>query len=246
MNEDLVGDKISFVIPAYNEEEFIKKTIVDLENYFKNGNIEIIVSADGSTDSTYNIVKSLTKTYKNIFLIWSKTRLGKGGGLKKGFNVTSGELVVFADGDSSASPQEIAKLINHVKEFDVVIGSRGLKKSQLVVRQSFIRELSGRMFNLLVKMLFNLPFADTQCGYKVFRRVVLEKTINSLTCNSWDFDVELLYKIKKKGYSIKEVPIKWANSMKTHLNLFSDAPKMFWDLIKLRLWYLQKKHNIVL
>ncbi|TAL48124.1 glycosyltransferase [archaeon] len=235
--------RISFIIPAYNEETFIKKTIVDLEEYFKDQNIEIIVSADGSTDSTCDIVNSLARTYKNISLLKSATRLGKGGGLKNGFKHSSGELIVFADGDSSASPHEIAKLISHTERFDVVIGSRGLKDSELVIRQPPLREFSGKMFRLLVRLLFNLPFADTQCGYKVFKRNALEKTMNSLINNSWSFDVELLYKIKMAGFSIKEIPIRWANSKKTHLNLFSDSLKMFSDVIKLRLSYLGNRHK---
>ena len=238
-----MGDKTSFILLAYNEENFIKKTIVDLEKYFKNKDIEIIVSADGSTDSTCDIVKTLTKNHKNITLLESEKRLGKGGGFKNGFKHSTGDVIVFADGDSSASPSEINKLIKYLSYFDVVIGSRGLKDSEVLIGQPVVRKFSSQIFKLLIRVLFNLPFTDTQCGYKVFKRSVLEKIIDSVVCNSWNIDVELLYRIRDMNFSIKEVPIKWANSRKTHFNLFTDAPKMFIDVMKLRFWYLRNKQK---
>ena len=236
-------NKISFILLAYNEENFIRKTIVDLENYFNDKDIEIIVAADGSTDSTYDIVEQLTKTYKNITLLGSRKRLGKGGGFKNGFKHSNGDVIVFADGDSSASPSEINKLIRHLKSFDVAIGSRSLKDSKVLVRQPIMRKFSSQIFKLLIKLLFNLPFTDTQCGYKVFKRSVIEKVIDSVVTNSWNIDVELLYRIRDQNFSIKEVPIKWSNVSKTHFSLFTDAPKIFVDVIKLRFWYLRDRQK---
>ena len=227
--------KVSIIIPAYNEEKIIKETLDGMRNFFRGYNYEIIVSADGCTDRTHVIVNDISRSDSRIKLIASSERLGKGGGLKRGFESSKGGVIVFADADGSCSPLEIMKLINGVKSFDIVIASRAVEGSKLLRRQSFFREHMGKTFNLILRILFGVSIKDTQCGYKAFRREALKKILPKVKSNGWEFDAELLYKAKRFNFTIKEMGVEWKNRGESKLAIFPDSLKMLWGLIKLRL-----------
>jgi len=226
---------ISIIIPAFNEENIIEQTLNHLRNFFKGRCYEIIVSADGCTDRTCEIVSKVAKMDNRIKLVYTAERLGKGGGLKKGFYESKGEIVVFADADMSCSANEIDKLIKHIKDADIVIASRAIKRSIILRHQSFIREYMGKIFNLLLRLILGLKIKDTQCGYKVFRRDVLENLLSKVKSNGWEFDAELLFRATKGNYKIHEVGVKWKNRKESKLSIFPDSLRMLLGLIKIRL-----------
>jgi glycosyltransferase involved in cell wall biosynthesis len=224
---------ISIIIPAYNEEERIQTTIEDLCKNFTKKSYEIIVSAEDSTDETSNIVKKLMKKNKHIKLLNSnKTiRLGKGKSLQRGFEKSTGKIIVFADADLSANAKELKKLISFLNKYDVAIGSRAVKGSKVKATQ--IRKFLGRGFIFGVNLLLNLNIKDTQCGYKAFKRDVLNNVFHKVISSGWEFDVELLWKIKKAKYTIIEVPINWIHKDKAKLKAI-DIFNMGWGVLKIK------------
>lgn len=227
---------LSVVIPAFNEEGRIKKTLKKIESYLTKNDypIEIIVVDDGSVDNTVNIVEELRKNNGNIFLLKNKFNRGKGYSVRKGMLYAQGKLVLFSDADLSTPIEEIEKFFPWFDQgYDIVIGSRGLPQSRIVVHQPFYRETIGRIFNFLVQLLVIGGIKDTQCGFKCFKSDVAKDLFEKQTIPGFCFDVEILLMAVRKGLKIKEVPIKWFNSSNTKVNMFFDSFIMFWDLLKI-------------
>lgn len=226
---------ISIIIPAYNEEKRIQNMLKLYIDYFFNrySDCEIIVICDGR-DETKEIVKSMAGIYAQIKLFEYASRLGKGGGIIEGFRKSSGNILGFVDADESVSPDQFEKLLGELKNYDCVIASRRLQNSQITKRQPLRRDLSGKIFNIICNILFNLKIKDTQCGAKVFKREVVEKVMPRLKSTGFEFDVELLWRIKMEGFSIKEVPIIWQHVNKSSFSL-KYAPGMLTNLIKRRI-----------
>lgn len=223
---------ISIIIPAYNEETRLPKTLNMLTDFFRQKEYEIIVSANNCKDRTEEVVREYSEKNKRIIILSSKIK-GKGLALQRGFNRSKGDIIVFADADNSSGPEEILKLIEETKKYDVAVGSRVIK-SLIKIRQPWKREAFGRMMSLIVRIFFRIGIRDTQCGYKAFRRVALEKVFNSVASKGFEFDVELLYKIKKAGFSTKELPIRWDDDKRSTLKIYPDAFKMFYGILNLR------------
>ncbi len=230
--------KISVIIPAYNEEKRIEKTIIFIISYLtqKFGNeYEIIIIDDQSQDKTGEIVNKLSKKNNRIKIFTNEKRYGKGYSVRKGMLLAEGDYLLFSDADLSTPIEELNKLLSWLeKGYEVAIGSRSLKESQVIVHQPFYREIMGKIFNKLVK-LFCLPdFIDTQCGFKLFKKEAAKKIFPLSRINRFAFDVEILYLAKKNNYKIKEVPIRWINSPASRVNPVSDSLKMLVDLLKIR------------
>jgi hypothetical protein len=148
-------------------------------------------------------------------------------------------MVGFMDADQSVEPKEMEKLFDVLKDCDAVIGSRWLKDSIISVKQPLKRRIASRAFNILVRIIFGLPFSDTQCGAKVFKAEAIKNTLGELQTKDFEFDVELLWKIRRKGYKIKEIPITWRHSEGSTFKL-SYAPSIFYSLLKVRFGQAKK------
>lgn len=232
MNPVKNNTSISLVVPAYNEEKRIYTMLSQYCSYFPD--YEIIVVCDG-TDNTPNIVKSMSESNTNIKLLHFNKRLGKGGAIREGFNIANGEIVGFVDADESVKPSEIASMIDRLYNVDGVIASRRLNESKIIVKQPLKRRITSKSFNVLVRLMFNLPFKDTQCGAKVFKKEAIDLILDKLVANGFEFDVDLLWKLKKNGCTIVEYPIEWGHSEGSSFSL-KNAPNMLMSLIKVRLW----------
>lgn len=226
--------RLSIVIPAYNEEFRIEKTINKILAYLnsKQWDFEIIVVDDGSTDRTYEIVSE----FKNdkIKSLKNNKNVGKGGTVKRGVLASQSSWILFTDADLSTPIEELEKFLKF-QDYDVLIGSRALKESNILAHQPFYRELSGKIFNLFVKLLVIRNIHDTQCGFKLFKRSAAQKIFKKQTLNGFGFDVEDLYIAKKEGYKIKEVPVSWFNSKDTKVKFLKNSFEMLIDLFKIRL-----------
>ncbi len=224
---------ISIVIPAYNVAEHLENVITALLDI---QDIEIIIVEDGSLDGTKEIAESLTKRYENVILISGSKRSGKGLAIKRGLEISKGDAVGFLDADESIGIKDLKNLLDALSEVDVgaVIASRWLKASKIIKKQPLRRRIASRVFNILIRVIFNLPFKDTQCGAKVFRKDLIKDILSEIKANGFEFDVELLWKLKKRGYKIKEIPITWKHEEKSSFKL-SYAPQMLLSLLKIRI-----------
>jgi len=230
---------LSLVIPAYNERNRIGRTIVEYRDTLrKNGiDFEIIVEMDGCTDGTQEVVKRLSERIPELRYIEFDRRLGKGRGLKEGFKVTRGDIVGFVDADGSVPPQEFVRMVRELeKGYDVVIASRRAKGAK-VRNQPTVRRILSKCFNIYVRTLFGIPYRDTQCGAKVFRRYVLEKVFEGLNSNGFAFDVNLLYLVHRAGFRVKELGVEWTDMYGSKVNVPKAVVEMGLDVLRLRLYH---------
>ena len=231
--------KLSVIIPAYNEEKRLPKTLVEIDKYLKQQDYdyEILVVNDGSKDNTAKLVEELKPQIANLKLINNKVNHGKGYVVRQGMLTALGEYRLFTDADNSTSIDQIEKMWPWFeKGYDVVIGSRDVKGAVLDPPQPFIRRFIGQIFKLIRKIICDVwGLQDTQCGFKCFRGEVAEEVFSRTKIDQFSFDVETLLIAKILGYKIKEIPVLWRNDPKTKVTLKS-ALKMLPDLIKIR-WY---------
>ena len=227
--------KFSLIIPAYNEEKRIERTLDKFSKFFdKKLDYEIIVIMDGCTDRTPEIVKNKAKKNKHIkYFIYPKKR-GKGWALLKGFLISKGDYIAYTDADGSTPPEEIFKLLRLIGNYDGVIGSRWLKDSVLLKKQPFIRRIAGRGFNLLTRIILGLPYKDTQCPAKLFKSDTAKTVAKNLDVVNFAIDACILFMAKKYGYKIKEVPITWKDKPMSTLKIWKVIPSMFFTIIKIR------------
>lgn len=223
--------KTSIVIPAYNEEKRIKRTLECLVESF-NGRFEIIVVSE-SEDKTDDIVAEFSKKSPVIRLISSKKRLGKGGAFKKGFRNSNGEIVILLDADLPVPVSDVEKVSLHVGSVDIAVASREIEGTKLLVYPPFTRVFAGKAFSHIFNALFHLNVKDTQCGCKAFKREALQNVLGTVDSDGFDFDAELLFRCKRKGYTIREVPVTWSHKPGSKVNLFQDTLKMGRGVVKL-------------
>ena len=202
------GVSRSLIIPAYNEENRIQSLFDEIDVF----DGELIVVCDG-TDRTADCVSRIAAERKDLVIrcLVFDHRLGKGGGVIEGLKAARAPLAGYFDADGSTSIGEMLKLFSYLSGSDAVIGSRWVPGSTLRVRQGILRRMESRAFNLLIRLLFNLNYNDTQCGAKVFRKAAIDTVLPQMKSRGFEFDVELLWRLERAGYSIHEVPIVWQN-----------------------------------
>lgn len=234
---------ISFIIPAYNEEKVILKTLCDVTNFFLSVPHEIIVVIDGCTDETINLVNEFKKTHSNVVSVEKKERQGKGKAIISGILESKGSIIVIIDADNSVSLKSVKQMIGLVSDsgFDGVIASRYVSGSKILIKQPLSRRILSRGFNLLVKVMFRLKYKDTQCGCKVMRSDMACSIIYSGKSTGFVFDVEMLWRLKQQGYYIPEIPVEWTHHKNSSIKLKRDVFKMFYELIKLRIVTLNER-----
>ena len=200
--------RYSLVIPAYNEEHRISPLFDAIARF----DGELIVVCDGS-DATADVVDRIASRRKDLTIrcLRFDHRLGKGGGVIAGLAAARSPLVGYFDADGSTSVKEMQRLFGVIASVDGAIGSRWVSGSTLKVRQGILRQLESRVFNLLIRLLFGLDYHDTQCGAKVFKKSAIDAVMSEMISTGFEFDVELLWRLKKAGYRVVEVPIEWQN-----------------------------------
>jgi len=229
--------ELSIIIPAYNEEKRIRKTVEDYIKYFKKYNYELIIIPNGCKDKTEDIIKELSKKCKYIKYKRIKESVGKGESIKEGFKIAKGDLIGFVDADNSTKPKDFLDLIKNIGRYDCIIASRYIKGAIVRPKQKITRIIASRAFNSLVRLLFGLKIYDTQCGAKLFKNKAIKEIINKLDITRWAFDVDLLFKLKKNKHKIKEFPTEWEDKTGSTLKIHKAILEMFLSLIRLRLLY---------
>ncbi len=236
---------LSIIIPAYNEENRIAKTLKEINDYLlsKEFDYEIIVISDGSKDKTSDIVLGMKKEIKNLIFINNKENNGKGFVVRQAIMLAKGDYRLFADADNSTPIKEIEKFFPFFKDYSVIIGSRAIKGADIKNPQSFLRRFLGKTFNLMVQIIVGLwGIWDTQCGFKVLSKEVAEKILPLCKINRWAFDPEILKLTLKNGHKIKEVPVMWINDIESKVKK-SAMIKMGIDLFLIRLNLIFKKYE---
>jgi glycosyltransferase involved in cell wall biosynthesis len=243
-----VQEKISIIIPAYNEEKRIGKTLESYLKYYNDhyeNNYELLVVLNGCRDNTEAVVKSFQHDNPALQYIVFAGAIGKGGAIKEGLKIAKGDLIGFTDADNSTRPEILHRLfavIELVPDIDCAIGSRRLPGS-VVKNKPKSREAISWGFNTGVNLLFNLGIKDTQCGAKVLRRELVQKVIPSLTISNMAFDVNILVDIKNVGGTVLEIPIEWEDADGSTIRKpFKTSVAMAFSVIRLRLMYSPLKN----
>jgi dolichyl-phosphate beta-glucosyltransferase len=230
---------LSIVIPAYNEEHRLPQTLRQLLDWLGRGTFsfcELIVVDDGSSDGTARVVEDFAKANACVRLARNPGNRGKGYAVRHGMLEAKGEWILYSDADLSTPIEEIEKLCHAARELSaaIAIGSRALDRTLVEVHQPALRELSGRFFNLVMRVVTGLPFSDTQCGFKLYRADAAQRIFSRQKQDGFSFDVEDLLIAKKLGVRAVEVPVRWANVEGTKVRL-SQGMKSFVDLVKIRM-----------
>jgi dolichyl-phosphate beta-glucosyltransferase len=233
-------EPLSIVIPAYNEGERLGKTLTRIIEWTDQAleEFEIIVVDDGSTDNTVEIAKSISP---QVRVVSYTPNQGKGHAVRAGVLASTGNTVLFSDADLSTPIEECERLGSALATADIAIGSRGLPESDIVERQPWYRQTMGKTFNGIVRMLAVRGVSDTQCGFKLFRGGLARELFADLTISHFAFDVEILFMAQQRGYRIAEVPVRWINDERTHVNAFTDSSRMLMDVVRIRVRHLWKK-----
>ena len=236
---------LSIIIPIYNEEKIIKKTLLDVNDFFANQeyNGEVIVIDDGSKDNSYDISENLKSIVKNMSVFKNSKNYGKGYSVKKGMLIANGKFRLFMDADSSTNVRQINNCVPLLEDgCDIIIGSRKLKESKIKKHQSFYKETMGIVGNILVRSLVVPKITDTQCGFKCFSAKFVKNVFPKLTINRWGFDIEVLALTNKFGYKIKTVPIVWEDKGRSKVS-FKDYIFTLKELLQIKINLLNKIYD---
>lgn len=247
--------KLSIVIPAHNEEKRIGKTLESYCRFYsdlkkqnkkekkkqeeKKIDFEIIVVLNACRDDTIGVVKKAERKCKEVRHLEFREG-GKGFAIIQGFKVAlknRADMIGFVDADLATSPEAFYELVGNINAYDGIIGSRWKKESIIKTKQTVLRIVAGRVFNFLVRSFFLMPYRDSQCGCKLFKRGAIENIVDKLGITKWAFDVDLLYKLRKKGYRIREIPTIWEDKKESKLDAFRVSIQMFSAIVRLRLLY---------
>lgn len=230
---------LSVVIPAYNEEAVIERTLTRLLRYFRHKpyRAEILVVDDGSQDQTAVRITALAQRHRMITLLRNRQNRGKGYSVRRGARRALGAYVLMFDADSSAPITEWEKLRRWCdRGYEVAIGSRAIQGHQIHVCPPWYRISGGIIFNRIVQCLLLPGLYDTQCGFKCFARPTAQRLFRAQRLPGFAFDVELLYLARRHGYQIKEVGVRWNYGRKTSVHFVRDGLRMLRDILRIR-WY---------
>jgi dolichyl-phosphate beta-glucosyltransferase len=232
------GPELSIVIPALNEGRRLPVALERIHEYLmaKGFCAEVLVVDDGSTDGTSEVVDAASRRFPEIRRITNPINHGKGFAVRQGMLEARGEIALFSDADLSTPIEEADKLIAAIREggYDGAIGSRNLDRRLIETRQSAMREAGGILFNRAVRFLTGLPFADTQCGFKAFRRSRARILFEQQRIIGFGFDPEILFLADRHGLRIAEIPVRWAHDSGSKVKFLSDGMRMVGELWTIR------------
>jgi len=220
----------TLIIPAYNEEARIPRLLSELAG----AKGEVLLICEGE-DRTPFLISEFARANPGVCIRCDRRagRLGKGGAILEGMRQARAPLVGYMDADASTSFPQMLELFALLNGADVVIGSRWIEGSVLVRQQGLGRRFESRVFNMIIRLVFGLPFKDTQCGAKVFKKAAIDAVIGQMVSTGFEFDVELLWRIRNLGFSIREHPITWHDRGDSRVR-GGDVLRMLSGLLRLR------------
>jgi glycosyltransferase involved in cell wall biosynthesis len=229
------GPGLSIVIPAWNEEDRLSKTLARyLPALEARGEpFEVIVVSDGDRDRTAEVARTFAP--RGVRVMEFPGKLGKGGAILQGLRAARFDYVGYVDADGPIPPSQLYGMADTLKEVDCVIASRWVRGSVVLRSEPLLNQVAGRLWNFLVRGLLLLPIQDTQCGAKFFKRSVIRPLLRTVTVTNRAFDVVFLYHIRESGASVKEVPVTWSHDPDTRMPLGGAIPIMFLSLVGVRM-----------
>ena len=238
--------RLSIVIPAYNESarigDALERILACIQS--RDWDAEVLVVNDGSSDSTAAIVQQWMANHERLHLVENDGNRGKGYSVRNGLLQAAGEIVMFTDADLSAPMEEAERLIQAIDAgADVALGSRWLDKQKQTLHQPLYRRFFGRCFNWVTRTVMGLPFKDTQCGFKAFRRAAAQTIFRLQTIERWGFDPEILFIARKLGYKIIEVPVTWGHDERSRISYLKDGMKMLEEMAEIRANSLRGRYD---
>jgi glycosyltransferase involved in cell wall biosynthesis len=230
---------LSIIIPAFNEEQRLPKTLDQVLTYLREQpyQSEILVVENASQDDTYKVAEQFAAQHDTQELpirILQEPVRGKGAAVKRGVFTAAGEYRFMCDADLSMPVMEINRFFPPAMEqVDISIASREAPGAVRYNEPTY-RHLVGRVFNTLIRVLALPGLNDTQCGFKCFRAPIAEELFKEMTITGWSFDVEILYLAQQRGYRILEIPIPWYYNPDSHISVVKDSMQMALDIFKIR------------
>jgi glycosyltransferase involved in cell wall biosynthesis len=231
---------LSIVIPAFNEEHRLPKTLEQVGAFVESQSYpaEVWVVENGSHDRTYEVAQEFAQNHAYLRVLKQSER-GKGRAVREGMLQASGEFRFMCDADLSMPVEEISRFLPPVLQgYDIAIGSREAPGA-IRYNEPQYRHLGGRAVNTMIRLLALPGLQDTQCGFKCFRAPIAEQLFRLQTLPGWAFDVELLYIARQRELKIVEVPIPWYFSPESKVSVVHDAIKMGMDILRIRLNHLK-------
>jgi dolichyl-phosphate beta-glucosyltransferase len=231
--------ELSVVIPVYNEEARIGKTLEEVFKYLvaKKVPAEILVVDDGSKDKTLEVVgkyKGRAKGRNSLKILKHSANRGKGAAVRTGALASKGKVVLFMDADNATPLSEFEKFRPALRKgVQVIVGSRAVDRKQVKIPQPLYRQALGRLANLFIQMIVVPGIWDTQCGFKAFSRKAADQIFPLQTIDRFGFDFELLYLAHKKGFSMLEMPVQWFNSPYSKVRIW-DYARTLLELLSIR------------
>ena len=229
--------RLSIIIPAYNESARIGATLERVLSCVRERgwDAEVLVVNDGSTDDTAAIVQAWARTHHELHLIENEGNCGKGFSVRNGLLQASGSVVMFTDADLSSPIEEAERLLEAIAAgADVAIGSRWLDRQKQTKHQPLYRRFFGRCYNWLTRTVMGLPYRDTQCGFKAFRREAAQCIFRLQTIERWGFDPEILFIAQKLHLRVVEVPVTWGHDERSRISYLRDGTQMLREMMEIR------------
>jgi glycosyltransferase involved in cell wall biosynthesis len=225
--------QLSIVIPAYNESARIENALERVMSCVEEQgwDAEVLVVDDGSTDDTGNIIQEWMTRFPRLHLVKNPGNRGKGFSVRNGLLQAAGDVVMFTDADLSAPMEEANRLLAAIAAgADVAIGSRWMDRQRQTIHQPLYRQFFGRCFNAITRIVMGLPFKDTQCGFKAFKRPAAQVIFRLQRIERWGFDPEILFIARKLKYSVVEVPVTWGHDERSRMSYLKDGMKMLEEM----------------
>lgn len=228
---------LSIVVPCFNEEQRLPRTVERIESYLdaRRADYELILVDDGSADGTRRVMDDAARAHASVRVQALPANRGKGRALALGVEAARGDEILLTDADLSTPIEELDKLQSALNNgAGVAIASRALRGSRVEVSQPVYRVLMGKAFNLIVQAVLLPGIWDTQCGFKLFRADVARKVFAGLSTDGFAYDPEVLYRARRQGVKIAEVPVVWRNSAETKVRPFSSSLDMLKHVLRVR------------
>ena len=241
--------QLSIIVPCYNEEKRIIKSLKIIASYIKREKkqTEVVFINDGSTDKTSILLSDYKKSLEKNLLFKIKIinyvkNKGKGYAIKKGFIKSSGKFLLICDADLSTPLTELTKLFRYTNDFDLIIGSRKQKDAKIIKRQSFIRTTLGKSYSWISKILLNVNVNDFTCGFKLIKRGPALRIASKMLIDRWAYDSELLKIATIHNYKIKEIGVRWKNNPNSQVKLYKDIALSLFDIMRILIFSFSNKY----
>ena len=237
---------LSVVIPTFNEEKCIGESLKKILPFLKAKPYawEVVIVDDGSQDRTVEIVREICQPSDQVRILQNSQNLGKGGAVRAGMLQAKGKYVFFTDADLSVPFETIDLFLPQLEAgFDLVIGTRGIDRTVVEIRQPWYRECMGKAYTYLTNWILNLKLSDFTCGWKGFCREVAHDLFGHQHLTGWSFDAEILFLAKMRRYRLIEIPVRWRNNAATKVKLWKDVIGSFLGLIQVRIYQYQGRYK---